>query len=80
MYKRQVLHAEANAIMKVARSTNDCNGATLYLTLSPCKECSKLIYQSGIKRLVYLYEYKDTTGLDFLRKANVELIHFEDAE
>ncbi len=78
--KWYVLHAEANAIMKVARSTNDCKGATLYLTLSPCKECSKLIHQSGIKRLVYLDEYKDATGLDFLRKANVELLHFEDAE
>ena len=78
--KWYVLHAEANAIMKVARSTNDCKGATLYLTLSPCKECSKLIHQSGIKRLVYLNEYKDTTGLDFLRKANVELLHFEDVE
>tara|TARA_B100000963_G_scaffold75864_1_gene64003 strand:+ start:6599 stop:7159 length:561 start_codon:yes stop_codon:yes gene_type:complete len=78
--KWYVLHAEANAIMKVARSTNDCKGATLYLTLSPCKECSKLIHQSGIKRLVYLDEYKDTTGLDFLRKANVELLHFNDAE
>ena len=78
--KWYVLHAEANAIMKVARSTNDCKGATLYLTLSPCKECSKLIHQSGIKRLVYLNEYKDTTGLDFLRKANVELLHFNDAE
>ena len=66
--------------MKVARSTNDCKGATLYLTLSPCKECSKLIHQSGIKRLVYLNEYKDTSGLDFLRKANVELLHFEDVE
>ena len=73
-------HAEANAIMKVARSTNDCKGATLYLTLSPCKECSKLIHQSGIKRLVYLNKYKDTTGLDFLKKANVELLHFQDVE
>ena len=78
--KWYVLHAEANAIMKVARSTNDCKGATLYLTLSPCKECSKLIHQSGIKRLVYLNEYKDTTGLDFLKKANVETLHFKDVE
>ena len=78
--KWYVLHAEANAIMKVARSTNDCKGATLYLTLSPCKECCKLIHQSGIKRLVYLNEYKDTTGLDFLKKANVELLHFQDAK
>ena len=78
--KWYVLHAEANAIMKVARSTNDCKDATLYLTLSPCKECSKLIHQAGIKRLVYLDEYKDTTGLDFLRKANIDILHYTDAE
>ena len=66
-----VLHAEANAILKVAKSTNSCNEATLYLTLSPCKECAKLIHQSGIKRLVYLKDYKDSTGLDFLKKAGV---------
>ena len=66
-----VLHAEANAILKVAKSTNSCNEATLYLTLSPCKECAKLIHQSGIKRLVYFKDYKDSTGLDFLKKAGV---------
>ena len=77
-----VLHAEANAILKVAKSTNSCDQATLYLTLSPCKECAKLIHQSGIKRLVYLKEYKDTTGLNFLIKAGViiEQINFEDFE
>ena len=69
--KWYVLHAEANAILKVARSTQSCEGATLYITLSPCKECSKLIHQSGIKRVVYLNEYKDTSGVDFLRKAGV---------
>ena len=74
--KWYVLHAEANAILKVARSPHSCQGATLYLTLSPCKECSKLIHQSGISRVVYLDEYKDAAGLDFLRKANVELCHF----
>ena len=61
-----VLHAEANAIMKVARSTNNARGATLYLTHSPCKECSKLILQAGIKRLVYLDAYKDPAGLELL--------------
>ena len=71
--KWYVLHAEANAILKVAKSTNSCEGATLYLTLSPCKECAKLIHQSGIKRLVYINEYKDTSGLKFLKKAGVEL-------
>ncbi len=69
-----VLHAEANAIMKVARSTNNANGATLYLTHSPCKDCSKLVLQAGIKRLVYLSAYKDTAGLDLLAKGGV-LIH-----
>jgi dCMP deaminase len=71
--KWHVLHAEANAILKVASSTQGCNNATLYLTLSPCKDCSKLIHQSGIKRVVYANAYKDTTGLDFLKKAKVEL-------
>ncbi|CAA0190265.1 putative deoxycytidylate deaminase [Tenacibaculum maritimum] len=73
--KWYVLHAEANAILKVASSTQSCKGATLYITLSPCKECSKLIHQSGIKTVVYTDKYKDTSGLDFLQKAGVELIH-----
>ena len=73
--KWYVLHAEANAILKVAASTQSCKGSTLYITLSPCKECSKLIHQSGIVRVVYAKEYKDTTGLDFLRKAGVKLDH-----
>lgn len=72
--KWYVLHAEANAILKVAASTQSCKGATLYLTLSPCRECSKLIHQAGIKRLVYINQYKDGTGLDFLRKASVEIV------
>lgn len=70
-----VLHAEANAILKVARSTNNAEGATLYLTLSPCKECSKLILQAGIKRVVYKDEYKDKTGIAFLRDAHIEITH-----
>ncbi|WP_338377612.1 dCMP deaminase family protein [uncultured Flavobacterium sp.] len=76
--KWYVLHAEANAISKVARSTQSCEGATLYITLSPCKDCSKLIHQSGIKRVVYHQEYKDCSGLDFLRKAGVEIDLIED--
>ena len=76
--KWYVLHAEANAILKVARSTQSCEGATLYITLSPCKDCSKLIHQSGIKRVVYHQEYKDCSGLDFLRKAGVEVDLIED--
>lgn len=73
--KWYVLHAEANAILKVASSTQSCKGATLYITLSPCKECSKLIHQAGIKRVVYADAYKDNSGLKFLKKAGVELTH-----
>ena len=72
--KWYVLHAEANAIMKVASSTQSCSGATLYVTLSPCKDCSKLIYQAGIVRVVYIDRYKDTTGIDFLKDAGVEVV------
>ena len=75
--KWYVLHAEANAIMKVAASTQSCSGATLYITLSPCKECSKLIHQAGIKRVVYAQAYKDTSGLAFLGKAGVTLTHLQ---
>ena len=73
-----VLHAEANAISKVARSTQTCENATLYITLSPCKECSKLIHQSGIKRVVFQHGYRDTTGLDFLVKAGITVTQIED--
>lgn len=72
-----VLHAEANAILKVAKSTNNCKGATLYLTLSPCKDCSKLVLQAGINRVVFMDKYKDTEGIDFLANAGVEVVHFE---
>lgn len=71
--KWYVLHAEANAILKVASSTQSCEKATLYITLSPCKECCKLIHQSGIKRVVYIEQYRDTSGLEFLEKAGVEI-------
>ena len=76
--KWYVLHAEANAIMKVSASTQSSKGATLYITLSPCRECSKLIFQSGITRLVYNKEYKDTSGLDFLKKSGIEIAHVLD--
>ena len=76
--KWYVLHAEANAIMKVAASTQSCEGATLYITLSPCRECSKLIFQSGIIRVVYIVEYKDKTGIDFLKKSGLEIVHIPD--
>jgi dCMP deaminase len=72
-----VLHAEANAILKVARSTQSCEGATLYITLSPCKECSKLIHQSGIKRVVYHNGYRDDSGIQFLLKAGIEVEHIQ---
>lgn len=78
--KWYVLHAEANAISKVASSTQSCNGATLYITLSPCKECSKLIHQAGIKRLVYLVEYKDNSGVAFLEKAGVSITHIKELD
>ena len=71
--KWYVLHAEANAILKVASSTQSCRGATLYITMSPCKACSKLIHQAGITRLVYHIDYKDESGLDFLKKAGVNI-------
>lgn len=75
-----VLHAEANAILKVAKSTQSCEGATLYITLSPCKECSKLIHQSGITRVVFQESYKDTSGIDFLVKAGVIVEQIEALE
>ena len=75
--KWYVLHAEANAILKVAASAQSCEGATLYITLSPCRECSKLIHQAGIKRVVYSVEYKDRSGLDFLEKAGVILTQLD---
>ena len=75
--KWYVLHAEANAILKVASSTQSCKGATLYITLSPCKECSKLIHQAGIVRVVYNKGYKDDSGLRFLEKAGIELEQIE---
>ena len=76
--KWYVLHAEANAILKVASSTQSAKGATLYITLSPCKECSKLIHQAGIIRVVYQQGYKDDSGLQFLAKAGIELVQIED--
>lgn len=73
-----VLHAEANAILKLARSTQSAKDATLYLTLSPCKECSKLILQAGIKKLVYVDNYKDNDGIAFLRNHGIEILQVAD--
>jgi dCMP deaminase len=75
-----VLHAEANAILKLAASTQSAKGATLYLTLSPCKECSKLILQAGIARLVYINEYSDDDGISFLRNHHIEIEQISDCE
>lgn len=77
--KREVLHAESNAISKIARSTQSSEGATLYVTMSPCFECSKQIIQAGIKKIVYAQQYRDTTPITFLRKANIEVVKYERA-
>jgi dCMP deaminase len=69
-----VLHAEANAMLKVARSTQSTEGATLYVTYSPCKECSKMIVQSGIKRVIYREEYRDLSGVKILREAGIDVV------
>ena len=72
--KSYVLHAEANAITKVAKSNNSSEGATLYITASPCMDCAKLIIQSGIKRIVFADEYRMTEGLNLLSKAGIEIV------
>ena len=72
--KPYVLHAEANAITKIARSGNNSDGATLYVTDSPCIECSKLIIQAGIKRVIYSRSYRLTDGIDLLRRAGIEVV------
>lgn len=77
MTKPYVLHAEANAITKVARSNNSSDGSTLYVTASPCVECAKLIIQSGIKRVVYNELYRITSGIDLLTRAGVECVHID---
>jgi dCMP deaminase len=75
--KPEVLHAESNAIRKLAKSTQSSDGATMYITISPCVECSKLIIQSGIKRVVYENFYKNSTGIDLLNKAGIDVEHFQ---
>lgn len=76
--KSYVLHAEANAITKVAKSGNSSDGATLYVTASPCLECAKLIIQSGIRRVVYNEEYRLTDGVDLLRRAGIEVVKYDE--
>ena len=75
-----VLHAEANAILKLAGSTQSAKDSTLYLTLSPCKECSKLILQAGIKKLVYIDEYSDFDGVEFLKNHGIEVLKISKSE
>ena len=76
--KPYVLHAEANAITKIARSNNNSNGATLYVTTSPCIECAKLIIQAGIVRVVYGEEYHIMDGIELLKRAGVEVVYLEE--
>lgn len=78
--KPYVLHAEANAITKVAKSGNNSKNATLYITTSPCIECAKLIIQSGIRRVVYSNEYHKKEGLELLKRANIEIVNFDKNE
>ena len=78
--KPYVLHAEANAITKIARSGNNSEGATLYVTTSPCIECAKLIIQAGIKRVVYSEEYHVADGVDLLKRAGVETLYLKEEE
>ena len=73
--KTYVLHAEANAITKLARSNNNSDGATIYITASPCIECAKLIIQAGIKRVVYGEKYRLTDGIELLKRAGIEVIY-----
>ena len=75
--KTYVLHAEANAITKLARSSNNSEGATIYITASPCIECAKLIIQSGIKRVVYGEKYRLTDGIELLERAGIEVVYLE---
>lgn len=71
--KPEVLHAETNALAKIARSTNSSDGASMFITHAPCLDCAKLVYQSGIKSVYYRNSYKNTDGIDFLNKCNVEV-------
>ena len=78
--KPYVLHAEANAITKLARSSNNSDGSTLYVTAAPCIECSKLIIQSGIKRVVYAEKYRLEDGINLMKKANIEVVYINPDE
>jgi len=75
----EVIHAESNALMKVAKSTLSSNGATMYLTMSPCYECSKLMIQAGVKKVVFPHYYRDVSPITFLEQMNIEVIKYEGA-
>jgi len=72
--KQEVLHAETNALAKIARSTNSSDGASMFITHAPCLDCAKLVYQSGINSVYYRNSYKNTEGLDFLKKCNIDVV------
>ena len=74
------MHAESNALAKVAKSTQSSEGSTLYVTMSPCRECSKLILQAGINRVVYSETYRDSAGLDLLKKAGVDVVQISSGQ
>ena len=80
MTKPYVLHAEANAITKIARSNNSSEGSTLYVTASPCLDCAKLIIQAGIRRVVFSELYRITDGIDLLRRAGIECVHMPETQ
>lgn len=77
--KPEVLHSETNAIAKVSRSTESSAGATLFCTHAPCLDCAKLIYQSGIASVYYRTQYRDTAGIEFLKKGGIEVEHYPDS-
>jgi dCMP deaminase len=78
--KPEVLHAESNAIAKLARSNESGNGATIFITHSPCLECAKLIYQSGVSHVIYANNYRDTLGVDFLKASGIKIEHMPDLD
>jgi dCMP deaminase len=75
--KKEVLHAESNCLAKIARSTNSSDGASLFVTHAPCLDCAKIIYQAGIKEVYYRHSYRETSGIDFLKKCNIEVVQVQ---
>ena len=75
--KKEVLHAESNCLAKIARSTNSSDGASLFVTHAPCLDCAKIIYQAGIKEVYYKHSYRETSGLDFLKKCKIDVVQVQ---